>query len=192
MSMTQGPFHERENIVVEESVHNVAAVPVEQFAPVATAVPAAPMVVTSPAQQIRTSSASRFAPDAMIAAIVGLVLLVVGLIAVVRAGVHGPMSDPVVNVLGFTHTATLGFIEIGLGICLLLSGASQSRSASIFFGGVLGVAAFVGAVQTTSFRKSLALESSMAWLAVVAAVVVVFTALLLPRFANRTAIIEQR
>ncbi len=186
MSMTPGPIHERSNFVVEEPVAT------ETAAPVATSVPVAPAMVASPAHQVRTASASRFAPDAMIAALVGLVLLVVGLIAVVRAGVHGPMSDPVVNVLGFTHTATLGFIEIGIGICLLISGASQSRSAAIFFGGVLGVAGFVGAVQTTSFKNSLALESSMAWIAVVVAVVVVLTALLLPRFSNSTNIVEQR
>ena len=187
MSMTQGPIRERSNTIVEEPVAIDNSVPASGSTPGATTVP-----TPSPSRQIRTASASRFAPDAMIAALVGLVLLVVGLIAVVRAGIHGPMSVPVVDVLGFTHTATLGFIEIGLGVCLLLSGASQSRSAAIFFGGVLGVAGFVGAVQTTSFHKSLALESSMAWIAVIAAVVVVLSALLLPRFANSKNTVEQR
>jgi hypothetical protein len=38
----------------------------------------------------------------VIAALVGLVLLVIGLIAIVRGGFSGPMLDPVVKVLGFT------------------------------------------------------------------------------------------
>ena len=120
-----------------------------------------------------------------------MVILVVGLIAVVRGGFDGPMSDPVVQVAGFTHTTTLGLIEIAIGLALLVSGATRSRSGEIFFGSVLGIAGFVGAVQSKSFTKSLALESSMAWLAVLAAVVVVLAALLLPRYARSSTVIEQ-
>ena len=90
-----------------------------------------------------------------------------------------------------TRITTLGLIEIAIGAALLISGATRSRSGEIFFGSVLGIAGFVGAVQTKSFTKSLALESSMAWLAVLAAVVVVLAALLLPRYARSSTIIEQ-
>ena len=135
-------------------------------------------------RHVRTTSGARYAPDAVIAALVGLVLLVIGLIAIVRGGFSGPMSEPVVKVLGFTHTTTLGLIEIGFGVCLLASGAARSRAAGMFFGGVLGVAGFIGAVQTKSFRTALALESSMAWLAVLVGAAVALAALLLPRFAN--------
>ena len=116
-------------------------------------------------------------------------LLVVGLIAIVRGGFDGQMSDPVVSVLGFTHTTTLGLVEIAIGLCLLLSGAARSRTGELFFGAVLGIGAFVGAVQADSFKKSLALESSMAWLIVLAAVVVVLSAMLMPRFARNTTTI---
>ncbi|MGZ6960030.1 MAG: hypothetical protein ACXVLM_10040 [Ilumatobacteraceae bacterium] len=169
MTVTEGPHQERTDTVVE-------------------AAPAAPVF----GRQVRTTSgSSRYAPDAVIAALVGLVLLVIGLIAIVRGGFSGPMSDPVVKVLGFTHTTTLGLIETGLGVCLLASGAARSRAAAMFFGGVLGVAGFIGAVQTKSFRTALALESSMAWLAVVAGAVVVLAALLLPRFAKRSSTVTQ-
>jgi hypothetical protein len=142
--------------------------------------------------RVRTSYVSTFAPDALIAAAVGLVLLVVGLIAIVRGGFQGAMSDPVFEVMGFTHTTTLGIIEIGLGAALLLSGVGRSRSNAMFFGTVLGIAGFVGAVQTASFEENLALESSMAWLAAAAGAFVVVTTLLLPRFAKRSTVIEQR
>ena len=87
----------------------------------------------------------------MIAAVAGLVILVVGLIAIVRGGFDGPMSTPVVEVLGFTHTTLLGLIEIAIGGALLISGATRSRSGAVLFGSVLGIAGFVGAVQTESF-----------------------------------------
>jgi uncharacterized membrane protein HdeD (DUF308 family) len=89
-------------------------------------------------------------------------------------------------VLGFRHTATLGLVEIGLGACLLLSAFAASQSAEVFFGTVLGIAGFVGAVQAESFQNSLALESSMATLAVAAGVSVVLAALLLPRTTTNT------
>jgi len=182
---TDGPYYERTETVVQTPVANW-----EPPAEVGTPVRA---VVTTPvtSAHARTSYRSRFAPDAVIAAIVGLVTLVVGLIAITRGGFDGPMSDPVVEVLGFTHTTTLGLIEVGIGLCLLISGATRSRSGALFFGSVLGIAGFVGAVQSESFDTSLALESSMAWLAVIAGVVVVLSALLMPRFVTRSTTIEQ-
>lgn len=184
MTLSEGPSHERTDTVVQTpTAVNAGRVEsadsrVDVVAPVSRG-------------QVRTASSSRFAPDAVVAALVGLVLLVVGLIAIVRGGFSGPMSEPVVKVLGFTHTTTLGLIDVGLGACLLIAGAARSRSGELFFAGVAGIAGFVGAVQTKSFKTSLALESSMAWLIVAAAVVVVLAALLLPRFAKYSTTIEQ-
>jgi hypothetical protein len=187
MSFTEGPSHERTDIVVETPVAPVYAVPnagqvVAPVVPVATAVAGG---------QVRTAYSTRFAPDAIIAAVVGIVILVVGLIAIVRCGFDGKLSEPVREVVGFTHTTLLGLIEIGLGGGLLLAGATRSRSGALFFGSVLGIAGFVGAVQTSSFDTSLALESSMAWLAVFAGVIVVLAALMLPRYARHSTTVSQ-
>jgi hypothetical protein len=99
----------------------------------------------------------------------------------------------VVEVLGFTHTAILGLIEIGFGICLLLSAVTLSRAGATFFGALLGIGAFVGAVQTDSFRRTLALESSFAWLLVVAAIVIILVSALVPRLlvARTTTYVER-
>jgi hypothetical protein len=184
MSFTEGPLHERSELLVEPPVAaTVVDVPVQREVVVPTTV--------ATAGSVRRAYNARFAPDAIIASIVGLVILVVGLIAIVRGGFDGPMSDPVVEVLGFTHTTTLGLIEIVLGAALLISGATSSRSGAIFFGALLGIGGFVGAVQTESFDTSLALESSMAWLMVVAAVVVVLSALLMPRYARNSTVVER-
>ena len=183
MTFIDGPLHERSEVVVQAPATTVVGEPNAGQA----AVPPPPVS----GRQVRKAYASQFEPDALIAALVGLVVLVVGLITVVRAGFDGPMSIPVVEVLGFTHTTRLGLIEIAIGGALLVSGATRSRSGAVFFGTVLGIAGFVGAVQTVSFTKSLALESSMAWLAVSAGVVVVLSALTMPRFARQSTTVER-
>jgi len=149
-------------------------------------------VVGSPLARgtIATTSTRRFAFDSFVVGLVGLALTIIGLIAVTRAGFDGTMEEPVVEVLGFTHTTTLGLIEAFLGIALLICAATTSRSGALFFGLVLGVAGIVGAVQTESFERSLGLESSLAWLAVVAAAVILLVSLLVPRMTARTARIE--
>jgi len=188
MSFTEGPVHERTDAIVHEPA-TVVDVPANGalVSPVVTPVVAAPAAT---AGSISTAYNARFAPDSIIAGIAGLGILLMGLIAIVRGGFDGPMSDPVVKVLGFTHTTTLGLIEVGIGLALLLSAATRSRSGEIFFGSVLGIGAFVGAVQTDSFRHSLALESSMAWLMVVVALVVVLSAMLMPRYVRQSTVIE--
>ena len=161
----------------------VVAAPVVQ--PVANPVVEAPEV-----RRVATTSRRRYAPDSVVVGIVGLVMLTFGLIVLARAGLDGPMDQPVVEVLGFTHTATLGFIEAGLGLCLLICAVTTSRSGAVFFGLVLGVAGVVGAVQTSSFERRLALQSSFAWIAVGAAAVVVLASLLLPRGAVESSRVE--
>jgi len=69
-----------------------AAVPVAAVVePVAT-VPVAD--VHQDVHQVARSSQQRFALDSVIVGVVGLALTIVGLLAVTRAGVHGPMDDP--------------------------------------------------------------------------------------------------
>jgi hypothetical protein len=188
MSFTEGPLHERRDVLVEPPAAVVGVPAQAEVVVPAERVVAAPMVSGG---EVRRAYAARFAPDAVIAAIAGLVILIVGLIAIIRGGFDGPMSQPVVDVVGFTHTTTLGLIEIVIGAALLLSGATSSRSGELFFGTLLGIGGFVGAVQSDSFNDSLALESSMAWLAVFVAVVVVLAALLLPRYARHSTVVEQ-
>jgi hypothetical protein len=171
-------------VATEATAHLTEVVEAPVVEP-ATMVPTVvPMVTTS--GTVRTSYARSFAPDAIAAAVVGLFVLLIGLLAITRGGFKGPMDTPVVRVLGFTHTTSLGLIEVVIGLCLLLSGATRSRSASLFFGSVLGIGGFVGAVQTDSFRKNLALESGFAWVMVLSAIVVVLSALMLPRYVQRS------
>src|SRR4051794_36623403 len=96
MTIQEGPYYERTDTYVEPQAAVVQPATVVQPAH-AVVQPAA--TVVAPAASVRTASGRRFAPDAIIAAVVGLALLLVGLIAITRAGLDGPMSDPVVSVI---------------------------------------------------------------------------------------------
>ena len=149
-----------------------------------------PALVEQPAvveQRAFPSYGRRYAVDSLVVGLAGLALTLMGVVAATRAGFDGPWRDPVVQVLGFDHTAGLGLIEAAVGICLLLCAVTTSRGGSIFVGLILGIAAFVAAVQTESFDDSLAIESSMAWLLVVIAAVVVAASLLIPRMWTSSA-----
>ena len=158
-----------------------AAVP-EQ---VVVAQPVQHVVVAQPVRPARrwvaTTRGFRQVWDSVIVGAVGTVLLLFGLIAFVRAGTDGPWDQPVVEVLGFTHTAILGIVEMAFGILLLLSAVSLSRGAATFFGALLAIGGFVRAVQTESFQRTLALESSLAWWMVAAGVLVVIVSAIVPR-----------
>ncbi len=197
--MTNDP-NDPNRIVVTPATPVAPVVPVAPAAPAAAvapvAAPVAPVVAAQPVQAVvvpgeTATSVRSFAPDSVIAAVVGLVLTVIGLIAVTRAGIDEPIDEPLVDVLGFGHTATLGVIEIAIGVGLLFSGAFRSRGGAIFFGAILGIAGFVAAVQTDSFDESLGIESSFAWILVAAGAVVVLAALLVPRTTTRTQTVSR-
>jgi len=141
-------------------------------------------------QRVATSYGQRFAFDSFIVGLIGVFFTVLGLIALTRAGTDGSMDEPVVNVMGFTHTATLGIIEAAIGVCLLICAAATTRAGAVFFGVILGIGGIVGAIQHDSFDQSLALESGLAWLAVIAAVIVVLVSLLVPRVVSSTARVD--
>jgi len=141
-------------------------------------------------QRVATSYGQRFAFDSFVVGLIGVFFTVLGLVALTRAGTDGSMDDPVVSVMGFTHTATLGIIEAAIGVCLLICAAATTRAGAVFFGVILGIGGIVGAIQTDSFDRSLALESGLAWLAVIAAVIVVLVSLLVPRVVSSTARVE--
>ena len=177
MSIEQEPIRELPRVVAE---------------PVMVAPVVEPGVVVPPLvrETVATTTSRQYAFDSFIVGIVGLAVLIVGLIAITRGGFDGPMNDPIVSVVGFTHTTTLGLIEAGIGLCLLLAAAARSRAAAIFFGLVLGVGGIVGAVQTDSFSNSLALESGLAWLAVALGLIVVLASLIVPRTTTKSAHVE--
>ena len=80
----------------------------DESAPASAVVETAATFVPLTPRWVRRSYARSVAPDSIVATLVGLFVLLVGLLAVTRGGIDGPMDTPVVSVLGFTHTTTLG------------------------------------------------------------------------------------
>lgn len=130
---------------------------------------------------VRTEHTRRWAIDSIITGLVGLAMLAVGLVALARAGVDRPLNRPVVDVLGFNHTAWLAIAEIGAGVLLLLAAAARSRFMAVLFGVLIAVAGVIAAVQTSSFDNRFGIESDWAWILAAAGAVVALASLLIPR-----------
>src|SRR5436190_9620271 len=64
-------------------------------------------VVTPAVAERRVVSHRRFDPAATVTVVAGVVLAVIGAVAMARAGLSGPLDQPVVQVAGTTHTAIL-------------------------------------------------------------------------------------
>ena len=92
-----------------------------------------------------------FSPGQVIAGILGLVVAVIGAIAVSRGGIDGSLNVPIVRVAGFDQSALLGLTELGAGLLLILAALSYAARGVIVAVGVVMVVAgiIVGSAGTT-------------------------------------------
>ena len=90
-----------------------------------------------------TTSHFVFSPGQVIAAVLGAVTAIIGIIAIARAGIDGSLNVPVVSAAGLHESAMVGLIELGLGLLLLL-GAFAKGSRDLI--GVIGATMLVGGV----------------------------------------------
>lgn len=122
-----------------------------------------------------------FAPGQLVSLVAGAVLVAVGALAVVRAGVGEPLAEPVVEVLGFTHTAWLGLAEIGLGVALMLVGSGTwGKWLSILIGAATVVTGVLVLAEPSGLPDELALERDFGWPLVAMGAVVALAAMVLP------------
>jgi hypothetical protein len=136
----------------------------------------------------------QFDPASIITSLFGIILLIIGLIAVTRAGFEDGLTgtETTVDVAGFTHTPLLGIIVAVAGLFMLLAGITRSREGAIFLSIVLGVAGIVAAVQEESFDESLAIESSFAWFIVIGSAIVLLANLIIPTLTSRSTVYRNR
>jgi hypothetical protein len=126
-------------------------------------------------------------PGQLLILLAGAAALALGIVAVVRTGLDGSLSQPVDSVLGWNHTALLGLFEIGAGVLLILGGL---RAGFRWFGGLVGLATIVGGIlilgrmQWTIDR--LGAERDFGWVAIVIGAVAVVGAAI-PRMRHRRA-----
>jgi hypothetical protein len=154
-------------------------------------VPGAPVPAPSERQdQIRTATVRErtwtFAPGQIISFIAGVGLITVGLVAMLRAGIDGSFGTPVVEVLGYTHTAWLGLAEVGLGLLLVLAGSGAwGRPLSVLLGAATVVAGVLVVTEWDQMPEELGLERDYGWPLVGLGAVVALAAMALPVWRRR-------
>ena len=114
------------------------------------------------------------------------VLILMGALALIRAGVSGDLSVPVVSVLGYTHTAWLGIAELAVGALLLMAGmSSTTRDLATALGVLVVVAAIVVRADVTALPRELAIERAYGWFLLVIGIVATVGGLLPAGWARR-------
>ena len=122
-----------------------------------------------------------FAPGQLVSLAVGVGFVAFGLVAMIRAGIDGSFGNPVVDVLGFSHTAWLGLAEVGLGALLILAGTGAwGRPLSVLLGAAMVVAGVLVLAEPGEMPEELGLEKDYGWLLVLSGALVALCALILP------------
>lgn len=128
---------------------------------------------SSTTQQIhRTSTSSHGgwpgSASSIASGAVGVVLLVIGIVAVARAGL-GDLTSPAVAVGPFVRTTLMGLIEIVLGVIAMATAADRSIRGASALAVVTGVAGIVWLIESAAFAGALGLTVATGWLYVVIA-----------------------
>jgi hypothetical protein len=135
-----------------------------------------------PAYSTRTRErAWTFAPGQLVSLIIGIGVIAVGLVALVRAGIDGSLSEPVVEVLGYTHTAWLGIAEVGVGLFLVLAGLdARGRAASVLIGALAVIAGVLVLAEPGQMPEELGLEKAYGWPLIILGGIAAFAAMVFP------------
>lgn len=127
-----------------------------------------------------------FAPGQLVSLVVGVGVLVVGIIALIRAGVDGSLSAPLVEVGGYSHTAWLGIAEVGVGLLLVLAGTGAwGRGLSVLLGAASVVAGVLVLALPEEMPDELGLEKDFGWPLLILGGLVALAALVLPVWRSR-------
>jgi hypothetical protein len=127
-----------------------------------------------------------FAPGQIVSLVVGIGLVALGVVAMVRAGIDGSFATPVVDVLGFTHTAWLGLAEVGAGLLLILAGTGAwGRALSVLVGAAMVIAGVLVVAETSAMPEELGIEKDYGWMLVLLGALVSLAALALPVWRSR-------
>jgi hypothetical protein len=154
----------------------------------------APQVVSTQAvdqpvrETLQVRSSMTISPAAIVGGVGAIVLLLFGAINLARAGLDGPMREPIVEVAGYQGTAMLGLIVLGAGVALLAASFSRDRGAILFVSIVLGVAAATVALEPSVGGDLVAVERDFGIAVLIIAVFVAFVAAVAPsvrRTSNR-------
>jgi len=143
------------------------------------------VVETGGQQTVVSARRRRFSPGQVIGGLAGLVLTVIGALAVTRSGIDSSLNQPLTDVAGLSQSALVGLIELGAGLLLIVSAASiELRGLMGFIGALLIAAGIVTAASSTTMLNDLGTEKASGWLLVVIGVVSLVAAMM-PSFIRR-------
>jgi hypothetical protein len=93
-------------------------------------------------------------PGQVIAGVLGLVIAVIGIMAVSRGGIDSSLNVPMVRTAGLDQSAMLGIAELAVGLLLILGALNDAARGLIVGVGVVMVlgGVFLGAAGTTILR----------------------------------------
>lgn len=128
-----------------------------------------------------------FTPAQVVSFAVGSFFVVVGLLALLRAGVDGSLATPTVEVLTYRHTAWLGLAEIGAGALLVLaSSGTWGRPLSVVVGAAIVVGGVLVLAEPGGIPTELGTEQAYGWPVAVLGALVAVAAMALPVWRRRT------
>jgi hypothetical protein len=124
-------------------------------------------------------SASRFvfSPGQIIAGVLGVILGLIGVIAIARAGIDGSLNVPVVQVAGTDQSAMLGLFEFAAGLVLVLAALSAStRGLIAFVGVVMLIGGVVIGAASTEILQDIGTSQGTGWAIAVGGVIAIVAA----------------
>lgn len=137
-----------------------------------------------------------WSPARILALVVGLIFVVLGGVALVRAGIGiDNIFEPTTNVAGLAYTPLLAIIELAFGLMLLALGAFPAASDGIVFLGLLALAfGLLLVIEPAALQGSIAAGRAHGWFYVVTGGMVALTGLAAPAVGRRSGAtrIEER
>ena len=107
-------------------------------------------------------------PARVVGAIVGVILTVVGILAIVKAGLDTTLNQPIVRVAGLDMSAAVGIGFLVVGLILLLASATSDGAGAVGFFGVLLILFGVFAVAITGdLRLDVGVGRNTGWFSII-------------------------
>jgi hypothetical protein len=114
-------------------------------------------------------------PGQVIACVLGLVLAIVGAIAVARSGVDSSLNVPMVRAAGFNQSAMVGLGELVLGLLLILSALSyEGRGFIVAIGVIMVISGVVIGAAGPTILRDLGTVHGTGWALMVGGIIAIF------------------
>jgi hypothetical protein len=123
------------------------------------------------------SSRFVFSPGQILAGGLGLVVAVIGIMAISRGGIDGSLNVPVVSVAGTDQSAMLGLFEFAAGLLLVLGALNYAaRNLVAFVGVVMVVAGVVIGSAGSTILRDIGTSQGTGWAIMVGGIIAVVAA----------------